>query len=483
MSIEEEILTLKSLVSSLLERVSQLEAENAQLREENIALRAENLELRAENLELKSRLSKNATNSHKPPSSEGYSKKPALPKVSGGQVGGQKGHQGKTLSMVSNADESIKRYAQLCSSCNQPLSESDAIGLGSSHQVFDLPPQKLYVTQYQLMVSKCACGCQNKATLPLGLSASPVQYGSNIKALAVYLNTDFKLPFQKISTLFSDLYGYEFNASTAFSANEQAYEKLEPIESQIKDALRAAKIVHADETGLRCEGSLKWLHVACNALYTYLFVHDKRGKLAIESDKSILQDCTNYLMHDCWSSYFALDKATHLICNAHIIRELQALIENGSQWAVIMQQYLLNLFDITKEQPLTPDLLPKYLQEFHQICHQGFLEEPTPIKINGKKGRLKKSKGLNLLERISENQDAVLSFAFHQDLPFTNNQAERDLRPIKTKIKVSACFRTITGANHYARIQSFVSTVRKHGLNPFQQLQSVFQNQFAWSTC
>jgi transposase len=250
MSLEEEILTLKSLVSSLLERVSQLEAENASLRLENITLRAENLEL-------KSRLSKNATNSHQPPSSEGYTKKPAFPKVSTGKVGGQVGHTGKTLEMSSTPDELIKYYPQICSTCSNTLTESDAIKVGSSHQVFDLPTQKLWVTEHQLLVSQCACGCQTKASLPNNVSVSPVQYGSNIKALAVYLNTDLKIPFQKISTLFGDLYGYEFNASTAFSANEQAYEKLEPIECQIKGALTAAKVVHADETGIRCQGSLQ----------------------------------------------------------------------------------------------------------------------------------------------------------------------------------------------------------------------------------
>ncbi|MFZ1497853.1 MAG: IS66 family transposase [Saprospiraceae bacterium] len=475
MSLEEEILTLKTLVSSLLERVSQLEAENAQLRLENIALKNENLELKA-------RLAKNSTNSHKPPSSEGYSKKPAFPKVTTNKVGGQVGHKGQTLQMSPRPDELVKHYAQICSSCLNKLSESDVIKVGSSHQVFDLPPQKLWVVQHELLVSQCSCGCQNKASLPLGLSASPVQYGSNIKALAVYLNTDFKLPFQKISTLFGDLYGYEFNPSTAFSANEQAYQKLEPIEIQIKQALTEAKVVHADETGVRCQGSLQWLHVACNALYSYFFIHAKRGKLAIESEKSILQDCKNYIMHDCWTSYFGLDQATHLICNAHIVRELQALIETGSIWASLMQKYLLNLYDISNQQVLAQEFLPKYVQEFHQICQQGFLEEPPPLKTIGKKGRTKKSKGRNLLERLSENQDAVLSFAFHNDLPFTNNQAERDLRPVKTKQKVSACFRTIAGANHYARIQGFISTVRKQGLNPFQQLQSVFQNQFSWKT-
>ena len=476
MSLEEEILTLKTLVTSLLERVAQLEAENAELRLENTALKNENLELKA-------RLSKNSTNSHKPPSSEGYGKKPAFPKVSTSKVGGQVGHKGQTLQMSTVPDVLVKHYAEICTACSGKLSESDVVKIGSSHQVFDLPPQKLVITEHQLLVSQCTCGCQNKASLPIGLSASPVQYGSNIKALAVYLNTDFKLPFQKISTLFGDLYGYEFNPSTAFSSNQQIYQKLEPIEDQIKEALTEAKVVHVDETGLRCQGSLQWLHVACNSFYTYFFVHPKRGKLAIESEKSILQDCKNYLMHDCWASYFALNKATHLICNAHVVRELQALIDSGSVWAKLMQNYLLNLFEISQKEALPQHLLSKYVREFHQICQQGFIEEPPPIKMVGRKGRIKKSKGRNLLERISQNQDAVLSFAFHQELPFTNNQAERDLRPIKTKQKVSACFRTIAGANHYARIQGFIATVRKQKLNPFEQLQAVFQNQFAWKTC
>ena len=264
MSLEEEILVLKSLVSSLLERVSQLEAENAELRLENIALKNENFELKA-------RLAKNSTNSHKPPSSEGYGKKPAFPKVSTSKIGGQIGHNGKTLQMISLPDELIKHYAEICTACSNQLSESDVVKVGSSHQVFDLPPQRLWITQHQLLVSQCTCGCETKASLPISLSASPVQYGSNIKALAVYLNTDFKIPFQKISTLFGDLYSYEFNPSTAFSANQQAYEKLEPIENQIKHSLLESKIVHTDETGLRCQGSLQWLHVACNTLYTYFF--------------------------------------------------------------------------------------------------------------------------------------------------------------------------------------------------------------------
>ena len=461
----------------MLDKDSQSQALIAELRVE-ISL------LKEENLALKSRVSKNSTNSHKPPSSDGYAKsKPAIPKDSTKTIGGQVGHVGKTLEMTSIPDETIKHFVKTCSACAANLNENHIIQLCSKHQVFDLPVQKLQITEHQLFVSQCTCGCQNKAVLPSHLSASPVQYGSNIKALAVYLNSDFKIPFNKISTLFTDLYGYQFNQATALNANQRAFEILEPIEMQIKDQIIQAQIAFADETGVRCNGALHWLHVASTAFFTYLFVHPKRGKLAIESEKSILQNCKNYLMHDCWASYFALSNVNHLICNAHLIRELQALIENNSHWAEAMQKYLLNLYQISKQQVLSKELLPKYIQEFQHICQKGFLEEPLPPPITGKRGRVKKSKGRNLLERLQVNQDSILSFAFHEGLPFTNNQAERDLRTVKTKQKVSACFRTEDGANHYARIQGFISTIRKQGLNPFQKLQMVFQNKFVWETC
>jgi transposase len=473
MDLELEISTLKTQVNSLLTRISQLEIENANLRKGNILLLQENLAY-------KSKLDKNSSNSHKPPSSDGYSKMPALPKTTNKSVGGQQGNSGKTLQMVSNPDLIVKHHLQKCPNCQNNLSESDVIKVGSSHQVFDLPIQKLCITEHQLLVSKCSCGCQSKAVLPANLSNSPAQYGSAIKSLAVYLNTDFKIPFHKISTLFGDLYGYEFNESTAFNANEQVYGHLEPIETQIKEQLLQSKVLHTDETGLRCAGSLQWLHVASNESYTYLFIHPKRGKIAIESPQSILPDFKNYLMHDCWASYFGLSQAKHLLCNAHLIRELQSLIEQGSQWAKSMQKYLLDLFQLTKESILSKELLPKYVRVFHQICQRGFSEEPNPIKTEGKKGKIAKSKGRNLLERLSNNQDAILSFAFHQGLPFTNNQAERDIRTVKTKQKVSACFRTVAGANHYARIQSFISTIRKQNLNPFQNLKLAFEKQFQW---
>jgi transposase len=460
----------------LLDKVSQYEAIIAELRLENSLLKAENAELKA-------RLSKNSNNSSKPPSSDGLTKMPAIPKVSTKSSGGQVGHKGKTLKMTAQPDEIVKHHAVVCSACSSKLNETNIIDIASKHQVFDLPEPKLLVTEHQLLISQCSCGCKTKATLPTHLAKCPTQYGPNIGSLAVYLNSDFKIPFQKIGVLFKDLYGYSFNQATALNANQRAYECLEPIENQIKEQILLAKVAHADETGIRCNGVLQWLHVTSSNLFTYFFIHSKRGGLAIESAKSILHDCKNYLMHDCWSPYFNLTKATHLICNAHLIRELQALIEQDSLWASTMQKFLLDLFESRKQQVLNKELIPKYIKEFHQICQQGFLEEPPPNPKNGQRGRIKKSKGRNLLERLSSKQDAILSFAFHEEIPFTNNQAERDLRTIKTKQKVSACFRANSGAEHYARIQGFISTMRKNGLNPFQQLKFALQNQFQWQTC
>jgi transposase len=476
MTTDEKIYSLEKLISGLLSRVTQLESENDHLRQENIVLRQENTDLR-------SRLNKNSNNSHKPPSSDGYSKKPALPKPVGKALGGQSGHQGKTLEMVSNPDKVVEHYAQFCRSCQDILTSDNVIKLGSKHQVFDLPEQKLWVTEHQLNISRCRCGCQTKAVLPSNLAVCPVQYGSSIKSLSVYLNTEFKLPFNKINTLFSDLYGYQFNESTAWSANQLAFERLENIETQIKQRLLEANVLHADETGIRCAGSLHWLHVTSNPLYTYLFVHQKRGKIAIESQESILPKFSNYLMHDCWASYWNLPQSKHLICNAHILRELQALIDKGKQWAKLMQTFLLELYAKTKKVDKVLDIkfIPSIVSEFHQICQQGIQQEPKPLKTHGKKGRVAKSKGLNLLERLKNNQDGILSFAFFQELPFTNNQAERDLRMVKTKIKVSTCFRTVVGAKHYARIQGFISTIRKQQMNPFQNLKLVFDNQFQWT--
>jgi transposase len=447
----------------------------AELKAIILAQQEEIAALRAVISSLEARLSLNSTNSHKPPATAGYAKKPALPKPSGGKVGGQTGHPGKTLEMVEKPDSSQQHWPSQCPICQKQLPQQGTII--ARRQVFDLPQPRLKVHEHQLMEARCACGCQVRGLFPESVAA-PVQYGPRLLALSSLLNTDYRLPFAKISTLFADLFGYAVNESTIWAANVNLYAELDPVETTIKEALQGSSLIHVDETGLRVKGKLNWLHVACNQALTYLFVHLRRGKAAIDSDQSVLAAFSGWLIHDCWRSYFGLSKARHGLCGAHLIRELQALLEQGSQWASLMQIFLLDAYKSSRDGPIDLDQQAHWQRRYRLICGQGLEEEPACQAR--RRGRPKQSKGRNLLNRLLEHESAVLAFAFEVGVPFTNNQAERDLRPAKVKQKVSNCFRTESGAAHYARIAGFVSTMRKNKQDVLAQLTNVLSGSFTW---
>ena len=308
-------------VEELTLRVSQLEV----FEDDNKKLREENAHLKAENAVLKSRLNSNSNNSSKPPSSDGYRKKPALPKTKKGRQGGQTGHKGRTLNQVDSPDKIITCKPSGCS-CGHIFTESET-ELAEKRQVFDLPAPRLEVTEYQIHKSVCpVCGAVHKGSAPEGVNA-PVQYGIKVKAYVVLLNVHFKLPFKKIQLLSGDLFGYPINESSVYSASRQCYEKLGSTEKIIREKVISQDVVHADETGIRVAGKLHWLHTATSLLYTYLFVHGNRGGKALKSEKSVLSNFKGWLVHDCWSSYFKFDGFSHSVCGAHILRELEALIE------------------------------------------------------------------------------------------------------------------------------------------------------------
>lgn len=288
------------------------------------------------------------------------------------------------------------------------------------------------------------------------------------------MNVHFKLPFKKIQLLFGDLFGYSINESTVYKASQQCYNQLAESEEKIKLKVIEQEVVHADETGLRVNGKLNWLHTATSQLYTYLFVHKNRGAKALNSDKSILNKLRGWLIHDCWSSYFKFDKVKHGICGAHILRELEGLIENEkSRWAKTFKTFLMSVYEMPFEERIKRRHHIK--TRYNLICHIADRLEPPPLKPPGKRGKYKRTKGRNLVERLISEQNAVLAFAFNYGVPFTNNLAERDIRPAKVKQKISNCFRTITGADIYARIEGFISTVRKHNRNVFSELYSTFE--------
>lgn len=467
------ILDLKSTtnIQELLDKIDSLIERLTNVEEDNVILKAENKALKDRVAELESRQNSNSNNSSKPPSSDGYKKKPAFPKKNNGTQGGQKGHKGRTLQQVENPDKVIYCDPDKCD-CGHVFSENELV-LSETRQVFDIPKPKLEVTEYQIYKATCSeCGILHKGHAPEGVNA-PTQYGSGVKAYAVLLNVHFKLPFKKIQLLFGDLFGYSINESTVYSATQQCYNKLEKSEELIKTKVAENQVAHADETGLRVAGKLHWLHTATTTLHTYLFVHEKRGIIALESDKSILDRFTGWLVHDCWSSYFRFEKMKHAVCGAHILRELEWLIDNGkSKWANIVQGFLLNLYKMPHSERVKRRR--SIVKKYRYLCSLGEQEEPLPKKA-GSRGRKKRTKGRNLVERLIKIEDAVLAFAFNEEVPFTNNLAERDIRPAKVKQKISNCFRTFTGAEIYARIEGFVSTARKQNRDVYSELCDTFK--------
>ncbi len=453
-----DINVLTDLVGRLLNRLAVLEAENAALR--------------SENAELLARLNQNSGNSHKPPSSDGLKKKPAIPQSKGKKTGGQFGHQGKTLEMVPNPDQIVVHHAVSCPCCSKVFAVTDVEQIVQKRQVFDIPAPRLEVVEHQIGVITC-CGLPLKGVFP-PLVSQPVQYGTKIKALSVLLNTDYKVPFEKIEQLLGDLYACSFNESTAINANLTCFDALWATEETIKAEILNAQAAHFDETGMRVEGKLHWFHVASTALFTYLFVHKHRGEKALRSTASLLKDFKNWAIHDCWMSYFGFKDCSHALCNAHILRELEALKERGSIWAPEMKQLLLELLDLSQKATKIVPNKDHWLLKYKQVCQKADEAEPPPV--YGKRGKPKNSEGRNLLNRLVENQNGVLAFAFEQPVPFTNNQAERDIRCLKTKQKVATSFRTFKGAENFARIQAFVSTLRKHKMNVFLNLVAIFNH-------
>lgn len=453
------------LIQELIEKIAHLTERLAQA-EKRIS------EVEAENAELRARLNSNSSNSSRPPSSDGYRKKPAFPKNKNGRQGGQPGHAGRTLHQVDSPDRTISCKPGSCS-CGH-IFTSEEMELSEKRQVFDLPRPRLEITEYQVHKATCPiCGLENKGVAPKGVNA-PVQYGNGVKSYAVLLNVHFKLPFKKIQLLFGDLFGYPINEATVFSASQRCYEELAETEKIIKAKVIEQDVIHADETGLRVAGKLHWLHTATTLLYTYFFVHENRGGKALNSDKSVLERFNGWLVHDCWSSYFKFDGVNHAICDAHILRELEGLHETGqSKWASTFKIFLMNVYLLPFEERVKRK--QNIETRYDRICQIAQNAEPLPKKISGKRGRYKRTKGRNLAERLISKKDAVLAFAFNKDVPFTNNLAERDIRPAKVKQKISNCFRTTNGADIYARIEGFLSTVRKQNRNVFPELCDTFE--------
>lgn len=419
--------------------------------------------------QLEEQINKNSRNSSKPPSSDGLKKpKPApksLRKRSGKKRGGQKGHKGHTLEKAEEPDQVIPLSVTSCSCCadlsNVPAHSYDC------RQVFELPAPKLEVIEYQSEIKICpTCGQTAKAPFPEGVNA-PVQYGSRFRGMLVYMQNQHFIPADRLSQLVSDLYGTSVSVATILDASCRSYNNLAPFEEALVNTLTDSKVLHADESGVRTVKKLYWLHSVSTELLTFYGVHEKRGTLAMDHF-NIFPNFKGRLIHDFWKPYLRYD-CDHGLCNAHHLRELVFLFEQQQQvWAKRMYNLLLEMNDFVGQQSnqLTLKQKTPWLKQYHQILSEGWKANPLPKKPPKKKrGRTAKTKSQNLLTRLGDFEESVLAFLHDINVPFTNNLAEQDIRMIKVRLKISGCFRTVQGAEHFARIKSYLSTARKQGLN------------------
>jgi transposase len=427
--------------------------------------------------ELEARLNKNSGNSNKPPSSDGLSRKErrAQERKSRKKRGGQNGHEGSQLKMSMTPDHREIHKVNRCRCCNEPLSDVPVKG-HRKRQVFDLPPVSIDVTEHQAEVKECPrCGSITEAAFPEGIKR-PAQYGSRIKGFITYLSQYQLIPYERITELLVDMLGITISKGTIYNTNRQAYETGAASEEAIREQLTKQPLLHADETGVFCGGSLKWLHVLSTGKLTYYCLHAKRGKEAME-EMGILPDYRGYLMHDFWSSYLSYE-CSHVFCNAHLLRELTGIHEDfGQKWPIEMIELLVaakKQVD-SRETRLNIGTIDTLGNAFDRIILKGLRCNPPPPDGPVRRGRKKKSKARNLLERMRDYKEGILGFMYDFSVPFDNNQAERDLRMVKVQQKISGCFRSNEGGMFFSRIRGYISTVKKHNANVFDALQGLFE--------
>lgn len=435
--------------------------------------RIQQLETRVHELELQ--ISKNSSNSSKPPSSDGLKRKPKSQRgKSDKKPGGQQGRVGKGLAQVENPDVIVTHVPTSCNGCGSSLNAADGF-CAEKRQVFEIPQPKIEVTEHHAMEKQCpCCGKITRASFPENIRG-PVQYGDRVRALVIYFAHEHFIPVDRVCEIFEDVFGVAISPGTCSNIDERLFANLESFEASLKTHLLAARVLHFDETGMRCEKKLHWIHVASSAMATLYTIHTKRGQEAMET-ADILSRYQGIAVHDHWFPYFSFQQLTHGLCNAHHLRELTFIHEQeGEEWAKRMFDFLIETKkEVEKhaaEGALSPETLIQIGQNYQQILRDGLAYHASLSPLpKGKRGKQKQRNGKNLLDRLNEKRDCVLRFAWDFSVPFTNNQGERDIRMVKLKQKIAGCFRAFSGGQMFCRIRSYISTARKQGWNIWDAL-------------
>lgn len=464
----------ESLVNLVIKQQIQIDLQAAEIKS-----------LLLKNTELQDCIAKNSKNSGKPPSTDGYEKPTpkSRRKKSGKKVGGQLGHKGLTLEMTDNSDIIEYHTVDICKKCGKDISEVIP-DEHKSRQEVDINPEPAKVTEHQVEVKTCPfCGYVNQADFPSHLTKS-VQYGVHIKARACYFNQYHFVPYKRLEEIFKDCHNLDISDGSFVNFNQQCSKNVIPTMTVIKTLLTQGKTLQLDESGMRVNGKLNWLHVASSNRATYYDIHAKRGQEAIE-EIDILPQFKNIVIHDHWKPYLSYKQCKHGLCNAHHIRELIFADERYNQaWASKLIDCLLEIklvvedYKKRKKTRLPKQIILRYERKYSRLLREGRVEIPDlPTDKEQKRGRKKQHKVKNLWDRLRSYKRSVLLFMHDFDVPFTNNLPERDIRMCKVKSKVSGCFRSQRGAQDFCNIRSYISTTRKQKENILFALKNAFLKQ------
>jgi transposase len=475
---------LRAELGEIRARLAERDRENALLGEENAALRETETALRGQLAaliervaELERRLGQNPRNSHRPPSSEGYDKPAPRSRRARSDrgPGGQPGHEGTTLCQVATPDELVVHRPARCAGCGASLADAPVTST-EARQVFDLPRIGLRVVEHALEHRRCACGRVTMAEAPAGIGA-PAQYGPAVRALATYLLAGQHLPLARTAELLAELVGAPVSEGSLARWYADAAAELDPFLDAVGSGLAGAGVVGADETGARVDGSLAWIHAARTDALTLYTVSAKRGVEAMRAAgvlPALGPDVV--LVHDFWGPYWTFD-VVHAVCGAHLLRELAAAadVDGQSGWARGMDRLLREINatvaaarDIGAD-GLAARQLAGYRRRYAELIDAGWAANPDHH--SGSRGHRRRPKHVNLLDRLDSHRDEVLRYAVDLRVPFTNNGSEQDVRPMKIRLKVAGCLRTMAGAEALCRLRSYLSTARKQGQSAFAVLR------------
>ena len=430
--------------------------------------------------ELREQLNKNSKNSSKPPSSDGF-KKPApksLRKPSGKKVGGQEGHQGTYLSVISDPDEIVKHMPSACEGCPHYKMCKGTACVAEKRHVIDAVVTVNVVEHQLLEIPICMLhGDTRKGSFPNDAKAT-VQYGENLQALSVALNTVGAVSVKRTHEILSGVFNIPLATGIISNMVKRCADAVSETVNRIKQKVADSSLGHFDETGTRVDKKLWWVHDASNCEFTYLDISPKRGYLGMEQC-GVLPLFHGISMHDCWASYWSYEDCQHAVCCAHLLRELTGIAENHPEqkWASAFIGLLIKMKKVKDKaveagkETLSYYHYHKFDKRYDELIKQAREKNPLPVTAEKKRGRKKKGKILALVERFDNYKASVCLFIHNFMVPFDNNQAERDLRMIKVKTKVSGCFRSEEGARDYLKIMSYVGTAHKQGHNAYDAIR------------